>query len=153
MYRGRPAVPPAYRTLDEDSAAAISAIAAVVLAGALPASAAARQDALREVVGAFDRAVSGLGPAVRKEIADLLALLCFAPTRMVLAGVSEPWFQAPSASIEGFLASWRQSRFDLLRAGYQALVQLINAAWYGNASAWPRTGYAGPPNITGSPPA
>jgi hypothetical protein len=52
--------------------------------------------------------------------------------------------------VSAFLARWRESRFDLLRAGYQALTQLVQAAWYGNPRAWGAIGYPGPPAVGGA---
>jgi hypothetical protein len=37
------------------------------------------------------------------------------------------------------------SGFMLLRSAYDALHQLVFAAWYGNPRSWPAIGYAGPP--------
>lgn len=140
-----------YRVLDARSAGLVAALVPAVLAGALPAQAGERALAIREVVEAFDRAVSGLSPAVQAEIDELLSVLRFAPTRMALAGVWSPWDEAGVESISAFLARWRDSRFDLFRAGYQALTQLLQAAWYGNPRAWPAIGYAGPPALSGAP--
>lgn len=140
------------RVLDADAAALVAALAPVVLSGALPADPAGRSNAIAEVVLAFDRAVSGLSPTVQREIGDLLALLAFAPSRIVLAGVSSPWPEAGEEAIAKFLTRWRTSRFDLFRTSYQALVQLLGAAWYGNPLAWSRIGYPGPPDLSGKPP-
>ena len=120
-----------------------------VLAGALPAKEAERTGAIREVVEAFDRAVSGLSPAVQREIEDLLSLLRYAPTRIAFTGIGSSWEDAEVQSVAAFLARWRESRFDLLRAGYQALTQLLQAAWYGNPRSWPAIGYPGPPPVPG----
>jgi hypothetical protein len=135
------------RFLDRDGAALVAALVPVVLAGALPPQGAQRDAAAREVVEAFDRAVSGLAPAVRGEIDELLGLLRFAPSRFLLTGIGVPLEEAGEARIAQFLSRWRESRFDLLRAGYQALTQLIQASWYGNAASWPAIGYPGPPEI------
>lgn len=145
----RPAGAPSstLRFLDRDGAALIGAMVPVVLAGAIPAHGAERDTAVREVVEAFDRAVSGLAPAVRGEIDELLGLLRFAPSRYLLTGIGVPLEEAGEARIAQFLSRWRESRFDLLRAGYQALMQLIQASWYGNAASWPAIGYPGPPKI------
>ena len=145
----RPARPPspASRFLDRDGAALIGALVPVVLAGAIPAQGAERDAAVRDVVEAFDRAVSGLAPAVRAEIDELLGLLRFAPSRYLLTGIGTPLEEADEERIAQFLSRWRTSRFDLLRAGYQALTQLIQASWYGNAASWPAIGYPGPPAI------
>jgi hypothetical protein len=141
------ATAPSYRVLDGGSASIIAALVPVVLAGALPTTSPQREGAAREVVEAFDRAVSGLSPAVRGEIDDLLGVLRFGPTRWLLTGLASPLGEASPADVAAFLTRWRSSRFDLLRAGYQALTQLIAAAWYDNPSAWPAIGYPGPPAL------
>ena len=56
---------------------------------------------------------------------------------------------ASGKEISQFLARWRVSRFDLLRAGYQALTQLIQASWYDNPTSWSVIGYPGPPRLGG----
>jgi len=143
----RPGRPTAYRVLDDRGVELISALAPVVLAGALPGEASARANAIQEVIQAFDQAVAGLAPAVQAELHDLFGLLSVAPGRVALAGVWLPWSEAGDAAIGEFLERWRTSRFDLLRAGYQALTQLLQAAWYGNPLAWRAIGYAGPPKL------
>ena len=145
----RPSLPEgaAYRVLDARAVGVIEALVPAVLAGALPTQGEARATAIREVVEAFDRAVSGLSPAIQKEIDALLSLLRYAPTRIALAGVWPSWESASVASVDAFLARWRESRFDLLRAGHQALTQLVQAAWYGNPRSWEAIGYAGPPAL------
>lgn len=147
LERPAGASPPTSRFLDRNGVALVGALVPVVLAGALPAQGVARDATVREVVEAFDRAVSGLAPAVRGEIDELLGLLRFAPARFLLTGIGVPLEEAGEARIAGFLSGWRESRFDLLRAGYQALTQLIQASWYGNAASWPAIGYPGPPEI------
>lgn len=148
LRRGR-SVPggDAFRILDTRSAGVIAALVPAVLAGTLPPEGPERAVAVREVVEAFDRAVSGLSPAVQEEIGQLLGLLGFAPTRIVLAGVSSSWEDASAGEVSAFLSRWRHSRFDLFRASYQALSQLLQAAWYGNPKAWPAIGYPGPPPL------
>jgi hypothetical protein len=138
---------PSYRVLDGGSASIIAALVPVVLAGALPAASPQRETAAREVVEAFDRAISGLSPAVRGEIDDLLGVLRFGPTRWLLTGIASPLGEASAADVAAFLSRWRASRFDLMRAGYQALTQLIAAAWYDNPLSWPAIGYPGPPAL------
>jgi hypothetical protein len=64
---------------------------------------------------------------------------------VALAGLTSPWEEASVEDVSTFLTRWRTSRFDLMRAGYQALTQLIQAAWYGNPRSWGAIGYPGPP--------
>ena len=125
----------------------LHALIPVVLAGALPAEGAARVIAIKETVEAFQRAVSGLTPAVQDEIGQLLSLLAFAPTRILVAGVGSPWSAASAEEIGAFLHRWRDSRFELKRSGSRALTQLIQGAWYDNPLAWTVIGYPGPPAL------
>jgi len=142
-----PALPDArFVVLDARARAIVSAIVPVLLEGALPAS--PLTDAARAVIVVnVDLAIAGLPPEVRAQIEQLFAVLAFAPSRCLVAGVWSPWQEASSASIAAFLASWRDSRFLLLRSAYAALHQLITAAWYGSPRAWPAIGYPGPPSL------
>lgn len=142
--RGLPAY---FRVLDGGSEPLVRALVPVVLAGSLPTREDERVVAIQEVVEAFDRAVSGLSPAIQDEIDDLLGVLRFGPTRLALTGLWAPLETASGAEIAQFLARWRTSRFDLLRAGYQALTQLIQASWYDNPASWDAIGYPGPPSL------
>jgi hypothetical protein len=134
-----------YRILDEEAARMVAALVPVVLAGALPEDTAARSRAVRETVEAFDRAVSGLTPSVQEEVGQLFSFLAFAPTRIGFARLWVPVEEATPNDLTAFLARWRSSRFDLQRSSYNALTQLIQAAWYGNAASWTAIGYPGPP--------
>ena len=136
-----------FRFLDARGAATVAALVPVVLAGALPAEAAARRRAIDDTVAAFDRAVAGLSPAVQKEVEELFAILRFAPARLMFTGLWSPLEESAPEDVAEFLTRWRYSRFDIQRAGYQALTQLLQAAWYGNSAAWAVIGYPGAPTI------
>jgi hypothetical protein len=129
------------------TAALVGALAPVVLAGALPVEPAARAQAVREVVVGFERGVAAMSPAVQEEIADLFGLLAFAPTRILFTGLASSVERSAPDQIATFLARWRRSDFDLLRAGYRALTQLIQASWYDNPASWGAIGYPGPPAL------
>ena len=134
-------------TRGEPHADVVQALIPVVLAGALPAEGAQRVVAINETGEAFRRAVSGLAPAVQEEIGQLLSLLAFAPTRVLVAGVGSPWAEAGAEEIAAFLHRWRDSRFEMKRSGSRALTQLIQGAWYDNPLAWTVIGYPGPPAL------
>jgi hypothetical protein len=136
------------QALDGDGAETIAALVPVILDGAIPAEGTARAQAIREVVEAFDRAVLGMPPSVQSEVQQLLGLLSMTATRGPLTGIWRPLRDAPPEAIANFLEEWRHSRFDLLKAGYQALNQLTLACWYGLAESWAATGYPGPPRIS-----
>lgn len=136
------------QALDTDGAQCIAALAPVILDGAIPPEGAARAQAIKEVVDAFDRALLGMPPSVQAEVQQLLGLLAMAATRGPLTGIWRPMREATPEAIAAFLGEWRSSRFDLLRAGYQALNQLTLACWYGMAESWAAIGYPGPPRLS-----
>lgn len=133
-----------YRTLSPADRELIASVAAAMLAGALPRGAANHQ-ALVTVVRGVDAAIAGLTPRIVAEVHQLFGLLEFAPARALAAGVWTPWSQASPRDVAGFLTRWRFSGVALYRTGYQALHQLVMAAWYGNAASWKAIGYPGPP--------
>jgi len=135
------------RALDADGEALFAAVAPVLLAGALPKDAAARQAALAAVLDGVDTAVAGLAPAARGELGQLVSLLSLPPVRLGLARVSPSWHEAAPADVRRFLDRCRDSSTLLLRAAYDALHQLTFAAWYGNPKSWPAIAYPGPPAL------
>jgi hypothetical protein len=145
----RPGIPSAqpWSGLDPEAKTIVAAIVPVMLAGALPADATARNTAIVETVEGVGVAITGLAPAAQEELAQLFALLAFAPARIALAQVTAPWGEAPPEAINAFLDRWEGSRFQLQRSAYDALQDLVYAAWYGNERSWPAIGYPGPPRL------
>ena len=135
------------RFLDARGMKTVEALVPVVLAGALPAAEAARRAAISEVVAAFDRAVSGLSLPVQAEIGELFSVLHSPLLRVAFAGLWKPLEESSPEQISEFLLRWRDSPFELQRASYRALTQLIQAAWYGNSASWAAIGYPGPPAV------
>ena len=133
--------------LDPSLRTVVQAIAPVILQGAFPAAGPGRAAALERITGSVALAVAALSAAAQKEVAELFALLAFAPTRIAVAGLSAPWDQAGLADIEGFLRRWQHSRMDLLKTGYLALHDLVLGAWYADPATWAAIGYPGPPAL------
>ena len=136
-----------YRFLDARGVKSVGALVPVVLAGTLPTDESARRAAVDEVVAAFDRAVAGLAIPVQQEIGELFSFLHTPPLRLAFAGLWSPLEESTPQQIVEFLVRWRDSPFDLQRASYRALTQLIQAAWYGNSTSWAAIGYPGPPAV------
>jgi hypothetical protein len=134
--------------LDPDADAVLTAVVPVFLAGALPSDDDAARRAMRETIAGVGTAIAGLPPAAQRELAQLFALLGFAPARIALAGVTPSWREAGPAEVAAFLARWRDSSFLMFRSAYAALHQLVFAAWYGNPASWPAIGYPGPPRLS-----
>ncbi len=153
-FLDRPLAAPAspYRALDEDSAKIVRALIPVVLGGSIPMEEKAQARTVSDVLAAFDRAVSGLAPAVQDELAQLFTFLGFTPSRIAFTGLWTPLDEASREDLKAFLTRWRHSNFDLQRQSYEALTQLIQAAWYGNPASWKAIGYPGPPALD-TPPA
>jgi hypothetical protein len=132
-------------SLDVDGEVIMRAIIPAMLAGALPHDPSQRHEAVRETVVNIDRAISGLSPLQIREIGQLFTLLALAPVRWSLTRSTRAWDEAAATDVDAFLARLRDSRIALLRAAYDALHQLVFAAWYGNPRAWGALGYDGPP--------
>ncbi len=133
--------------LDAGALAVLSACVPVMLEGGLPPAGDGHASAVRETVANVAVAVAGLPPAAQHELHELFALLDWAPTRLALAGLTTSWAEADRASVGATLERWRTGRIDLLRTAYDALHQLIAAAWYGNPRSWAAIGYEGPPQL------
>ncbi|HEY9102681.1 hypothetical protein [Chitinimonas sp.] len=134
-----------FQVLDAQSRTALAAIARVMLKGALPSVPAEYAVALEEVVLGCDKAIASLPGTVQQEVRDLLAILNGRLSRRWLVGVTRDWSSASDEDIAHFLTRWRYSSLSLMRSGYQALHQIIFAAWYGNPRSWVGIGYQGPP--------
>jgi len=133
--------------LGDDARGIVRAMVPAFLAGALPDDA-QRTQAIREATDAVSVAVAGLPLEAQRELAQLFALLAFAPTRVAMTGLWSDWPHATTAEVDAVLVRWQTSRLSLLRSAYDGLHQLILAAWYGNPRAWAAIGYAGPPQLT-----
>jgi hypothetical protein len=133
--------------LDGAAREVLAAVIPVMLDGALPAEAVARALRVKATIDRLEQAVAALPPATQAEVGDLFALLAFAPSRWLIAGVRAPWPEASTAEIAAFLQRWRLSRWMLLQQGYHALHDLVLAAFYADPASWQRIGYPGPPKL------
>jgi hypothetical protein len=131
---------------DEEDAM-LAAVAAAILDGMLPDDPPARARALGDAVAGVRQAVAGLSAAAQGEVGELFALLSSSPGRIFLARLWPHWREAPVEQVAAFLDRWRHSRFDLMRAAYAALHDLVLSGWYGDARRWEAIGYPGPPRI------
>lgn len=132
--------------LDVTGREIVAALAPAILAGTLPEGE-GRAAAIERLVDGVEKAIAGLGAAAQDEVRQLFALLGFAPTRILLAGVTPVWREASVADVPAFLERWRFSRLDLLQSAYAALHDLVLGAWYGGDDAWEAIGYPGPPEV------
>ncbi len=135
------------RVFDERARRIVQSLVPVVLEGMLPAGENERQRAVDDVAAGFAHSVAVLGVAAQEDLAQLFTFLDFAPTRLAFAGLWKPVEESSAQELRDFLQRWRFSRVDVQQASYQALTQLIQAAWYDLPASWPAIAYPGPPKI------
>lgn len=123
----------------------LRAIIPVVLGSLLPADDAARERALSIGLSTLDDYLAYLPLPLQHEARDVFETLDLLPTRVLLAGSWDRWSEMPPETIESFLRSARQSRFDLVRRMFAFLQSMAVLAWFDQRAAWPAIGYGGPP--------
>ena len=135
------------RALSVDSGNLVRSLILAFLDGALPSSEQERHIAIERTVADVETAIAGLPPNTRDELTTLFSLLSLAPIRLVFAGIDREWSDASASDVDGFLARLKNSRWSMKRAAYNALHQLIMAAWYADPGTWTSIGYPGPPRL------
>jgi len=131
--------------LRNDDLVFLSALLPVLYSGAVTAE--QMQHNLANTLHAIDASLASFSPAMRKLTLQLFDVLSNPLTRGPLTGVWGAWPEASAKAIQQFLKRWENSRFDLLKMGHSALLQLTMLAHYGQASAWHHCGYPGPPAL------
>lgn len=124
----------------------LAALMPAIVGPEFPASGQAREDATLATLEGMDVGLHHMGPPNQSEFRQLFDLLEFGPTRLAMARVMSSWENVDEAQAEAFLQRWRHSRIGLFNNAYLALVQVTNAAWYGNPDNFPLSGYPGPPD-------
>jgi hypothetical protein len=107
----------------------------------------ARADEISPMIARVDALVFGLPPHVQGELSQLLALLASAPGRIAFAGLASPWTQASVQQIQNALQSMRLSAVSLRQQAYQALHDIVGAAYFSDEATWPSLDYPGPKSI------
>ncbi len=141
------AMPSAGPAMSAGATNLLRALVPAFLDGALPEAGVERARAIDDTVAAVATAIAGLPPVTRDELNALFTILSFAPVRIAFAGVDGDWRDARGSDVAGFVDRLRKSRWAVKRVAYDALHQLIFAAWYANPRAWPAIGYPGPPHL------
>lgn len=132
---------------DEDRVVMAALLPAIVGSG-IPRDEPARTTALSDTLVAMDEAFHAMGPPNQRQFRQLFDLLESSITRLTLARVSSYWPNVSENQAEAFLQRWRGSMFDVFNRAYLGLVQVSNAAWYGQPAHWQQMGYPGPPAYT-----
>lgn len=135
------------RALTTDAGDVVRSLIPAFLDGALPAHEPERRDAIARTLTNVEAAIAGLPPTARNELSTLFSLLSLAPLRLVFAGIGGGWVDANREDVDVFVARLKNSRWSVKRAAYDALHQLIMAAWYADPRTWASIGYPGPPRL------
>ncbi|HSI49974.1 MAG TPA: hypothetical protein VLA61_17005 [Ideonella sp.] len=130
--------------LSPPARALFGAVAGVVLDGSLPDAPAPRAAALQAQLERLEASLRGLAPATREQLSQLLAVLCTAPGRLALTGLSADWSQATPAQVASSLQSLRTSPNTTRQQVYHGLRDLTNAAYFADPGTWAAIGYPGP---------
>jgi hypothetical protein len=124
-----------------------TSVARAILDGTLPKEPAERQAALAGLLERIDALVQALPPHAQAELSQLLGLLGPGVGRRTLAGLAPDWRSARVIEVQQALQSMRTSRLALRLQSYQALHDIVGAAYFSDASTWPTLGYPGPLKI------
>ena len=143
-YRHTHPAPPRGFVLDGEARAALDAIVAAILSGALPDAPADPARAIAATTARVHQTILGLPLSAQQEVQDLFGLLAIGPARRLLTGIPDGWAAAQEADIAAFLQDWRVHRLSLLRTAYAALHDLVLGAWYSEPAHWDAIGYPGP---------
>jgi hypothetical protein len=117
-----------------------------LLDGMLPEGA-QRAAAIEGLLARIDGLVANLPPHAQDELSQLLALLASAPGRRAFAGLSPSWPEASTQQVQEALQSMRMSRLSLRQQGYQALHDIVGAAYFSDEATWSFLGYPGPSTV------
>lgn len=94
-----------------------------------------------------DRLLSYALPETQQALHQLLGLFENALSGLLLDGRMKPFTRLSPESQDAVLESWRTSRIELRRNGYQALRKLALTAYYMEESSWGPLAYPPPPSL------
>lgn len=143
----RPARKTASRAALTPAAEEILVAVIPVVGASLLADETVRRQVLEGGVAAVDAYLASLSTPLRNEALGAFAVLDWAPVRIVLLHSPRRWSEADPGSIEAFLDSARESRFEILRRIAVLLQSLAGLAIFDEPLVWRQIGYPGPPVV------
>jgi hypothetical protein len=102
---------------------------------------------MRGLLARIDTLVAALPPHAQEELSQLVALIASPAGRRAFAGLAVPWREAPVQQLQEALQSMRLSAISLRQQGYQALHDIVGAAWFSDEATWVTLGYPGPQTV------
>ncbi len=122
----------------------LARVADVMLDGVLDSQPQARTEQLHWIVANIDAAVDGLPPVLRQDTCKLLAMLAFAPSRLLLVARWQSWQDGSRQELEALLLTLQDSPSQLRRIVYRVLRDLVSGGFYADRRSWASLGYPGP---------
>jgi hypothetical protein len=119
-------------------------VAQAMLAGTLPADAAAQEASLLALLERADNFIAGTPQSVQAELSQLFALLPTMAGRRGIVGLSAPWESATVADVGEALQSMRTSGIALKQQAYLGLHDIVCAPYFSGEESWAVLGYPGP---------
>jgi hypothetical protein len=129
--------------LSDGAREVFGAAARGVLEGTLPEGT-SQPAAMKGLIGRIEALISNLPPHAQAELGQLLALLASAPRRVGMASLHTRWEEASPVQVQVALQSMRTSSISLRRQAYQALHDIVGAAYFSDPGTWVTLGYPGP---------
>ncbi len=100
-----------------------------------------------DCAGKADALLARVHPEVGAELKQLLRLFENGVTGLFFGGRPAPFTTLDPQGQDARLESWRTSKLDLMRTGYQALARLAHATYYASPEVYRLVGYPGPPEV------
>ncbi len=119
-------------------------VAQAMLAGSLPAEAAAQEASLLAYLDRADNFIAGTPDSVQAELSQLFALLPTLAGRRGIVGLSASWENATVTEVGDALQAMRASGTELKQQAYLGLHDLVCAPYFSGEESWAVLGYPGP---------
>ncbi|MFZ5699435.1 MAG: twin-arginine translocation pathway signal protein [Pseudomonadota bacterium] len=139
------AVAQGFKVLRPQDLPILTRLLPAVLDGALPVDAAARAQAVQQVVASFDQLLVDTSASARAGFLQLLDLFDLGIVRGPLLGLWKSWKKSDEADAAAVLERLGGSSIGLLRGAYNGMVTMAMLAWYLEPAHQAATGYPGPP--------
>ncbi len=123
----------------------LRAIIPVVLGSRLPDAPEERARLIEDTLHSADSLLFHSSREIHRQSRQVLDLLSFPLYRVMIAGIARPWPRTSEPDIEEFLSRWANSRLELLQNIVNALVRVIQGAWYALPESGTQAGYPGLP--------
>jgi len=136
-----------YQFLEDKDVTLITALLPAIIGSNWPENTEHQTLATSAALISADQFIFRLGDFNKGEIRKLFDLLHFTPSRILVTGIWAKWEDITPAQAQGFLQSWKTSRFSLLTGAHNALSDILAFSWYSNPKNTAHLGYSGPPQF------